>query len=72
MSSTALRTLLAVRSFNFAGELKNLDTVAVDTPAAAATSLMVTLLGLGRGRSWRRERGILVFERLDTGISWPV
>src|ERR1700729_2331117 len=72
MSSTALRTLLAVRSFSFSGELKNRDTVAVDTPAAAATSSMVTLLGGGRGRALRRERGLLAFARLDTGISAPV
>jgi hypothetical protein len=72
MSSTACRTLLAVRSLSFAGELKNRDTVAVDTPAAAATSLMVTLLAGGRERSLRRERGCLVFERLDVDISAAV
>jgi len=68
MSSTALRTLPAVRSFSFSGELKNRETVAVETPAAAATSLMVTLVGGGRGRSLRRARGYLVFERFDVGI----
>ena len=68
MSSTALRTLAAVRPFSFAGELKNRETVAVETPAAAATSLMVALLGLGRDRCVRRERGCLAFERLGAGI----
>jgi hypothetical protein len=64
--------LLAVRSFSFAGELKNRDTVAVDTPAATATSLMVALVGGGRGRSFRRERGDLVLERLGAAISGAV
>jgi hypothetical protein len=52
--------------------LKNRDTVAVETPAAAATSLMVTLVCGGRGRSLRRERGCLIFERLEAGMSSPV
>jgi hypothetical protein len=69
MSSTALRTLVAVRSFSLAGALKNRDTVAVETPAAAATSLMVALLGGGRERGGRRVRGCLDFERLEAGIA---
>src|SRR5579863_1672187 len=68
ISSTALRTLLAVRAFSFAGELKNRDTVAVETPAAAATSLIVALLRLGRGRSARRERECLILGRFGAGI----
>lgn len=69
ISSTALRTLDAVRSLSFAGELKNRDTVAVETPAAAATSLIVVVLSGGREASLRRrERGGLDFERLEADI----
>jgi hypothetical protein len=49
--------------------LKNRDTVAVETPAAAATSLIVALLWLARARSARRARECLTFERLGAGIS---
>jgi hypothetical protein len=50
------------------GELKNRDTVAVDTPAAAATSLIVALLGGACGRCVRRERGFWLFKRLGAAI----
>jgi hypothetical protein len=54
---------------SIAGELKNRDTVAVETPAAAATSLIVVVLSGGREASLRRrERGGLVFERLEADI----
>ena len=70
ISSTALRTLDAVRSLSFAGELKNRDTVAVETPAAAATSLIVSYSAADAGALCAAgKRECLDFERLEADIA---
>lgn len=48
MERTASRTRRAVSAVSICGELKNLDTVAEETPAAVATWSSVLALKLGR------------------------